>query len=513
MRAIEARAIAVENPALDEAREKFDALADRLHSAETMKMTHAEVEVIVEKDGREVLRLLFQDHLDLRGQARAPVAIEGSDGILRTHHRIDERPLESVFGTVRVQREGVGARGADALHPVDAALNLPHERHSHGVRKLAAEEAAKGSFEETVVSIRKHTGALVAKRQVEQLAIRAAADFDAFYDARKDASRREVAATSSILVISADGKGIPMRMADLREATRKKAEGAKTKLAHRLTKGEKANRKRMACVAAVYTIAPFARTPEDVARDFRPLQVTGKKRPRPENKRVWASVSKEPDEVIAEAFEEALRRDPGRTKSWVVLVDGNKDQLRIVRRLATKHGVKVTIILDVVHVLEYLWKAAYVFHPEASTAAEAWVTERLLRILRGDSSLVAGGIRRSATKRGVGRRAREPADRCANYLLRKKAFLRYDRALAEGQPIATGVIEGACRHLVKDRMEITGARWSLLGAEAILRLRSTRSSADFEEYWGFHLAQEHQRNHSSHYVAGKIPRPNLRIVR
>lgn len=513
MGAMEARAIAVENSALDDARETFDALADRLHSAETMKMTHAEVEALVEEDGREVLRLLFQDHLDLRGQARAPVSLVGSDGIVRTHHRTNERPLESVFGTVSVKREGVGARGVGALHPVDAALNLPEERHSHGVRKLAAEEAAKGSFEETVVSIRKYTGAVVAKRQVEQLAIRSAADFDAFYDARKEASRRDVAAMGPILVISADGKGIPMRMADLREATRKKAEGAKTKLAHRLTKGEKANRKRMACVATVYTIAPFSRTPEDVARDFQPLQVVGKKRPRPENKRVWASVSKEPEEVIGEAFEEALRRDPDRTKSWVVLVDGNKDQLRIVRRLAKQHGVKVTIILDVVHVLEYLWKAAYVFHPEASSEAEAWVTVRLLRILRGDSSLVAGGIRRSATKRGIGRRARKPADQCANYLLRKKAFLRYDTALKEGHPIATGVIEGACRHLVKDRMEITGARWSLQGAEAILQLRSIRSSNDFDEYWNFHLTKELQRNHTSHYAAGKIPRPQLRIVR
>lgn len=513
MGAMEARTIAVENSSLDQAREQFDALADRLHSPEALKMTHAEVESMVTRDGREVLRLLFQDHLELRGQVRGPTAIEGSDGITRTHHRIDERPLESVFGTVTIRREAVGSRGVEALHPVDAALNLPEELHSHGVRRLAAEEAAKGSFEEVVTSIGKNTGALLAKRQAEQLAERAAQDFDAFYDRREEATRREAAAMGPILVISTDGKGIPMRREALRAATRKKAESESRTLAHRLTKGEKPNRKRMASVAAVYTIAPFARTAEDVAKDFRPLQVVGPKRPRPENKRVWASVTKDLEEVVGQAFEEASRRDPDRKKTWVVLVDGNKDQLRIVRRQAKKYGVKVTIILDLVHVLEYLWKAAYVFHPEGSAEAEKWVTERLLRILRGEAGLVAGGIRRSATKRGLKRKARLPADKCAGYLKRKRKFLRYDLALEAGHPIATGVIEGACRHLVRNRLEISGARWSLEGAEAILRLRSLRASGDFDEYWRFHLDEELRRNHLSRYATGKLPRPPLRIVR
>jgi len=95
-------------------------------------------------------------------------------------------------------------------------------------------------------------------------------------------------------------------------------------------------------------------------------------------------------------------------------------------------------------------------------------------------------------------------DKCANYLLKYAEFLRYDQYLVSGLPIATGVIEGACRHLIKDRMDLTGARWSLQGAEAVLRLRSLRSSGDFEEYWRFHEKEELERNHVTRY-AGPIP--------
>lgn len=102
--------------------------------------------------------------------------------------------------------------------------------------------------------------------------------------------------------------------------------------------------------------------------------------------------------------------------------------------------------------------------------AEQWVSERLLEILRGRSSQVAAGIRRSATRRGLGAKVRLPLDKCADYLLKYRDYLRYDQYLAAGLPIATGVIEGACRRLVKDPMGLTGARWRLAGAEAVLTL-------------------------------------------
>ena len=100
---------------------------------------------------------------------------------------------------------------------------------------------------------------------------------------------------------------------------------------------------------------------------------------------------------------------------------------------------------------------------------------------------------------------RKPVDGCADYLLHYRPYLSYDEALAAGLPIATGVIEGACRHLVKDRMNITGARWSLEGGEAVLRLRALRSSGDFDDYWKFHEIREHERNHAAHYADQQVP--------
>ena len=148
--------------------------------------------------------------------------------------------------------------------------------------------------------------------------------------------------------------------------------------------------------------------------------------------------------------------------------------------------MQTTIILDFIHVLEYLWKAAFCFCESGSQQAQQWVRERGLRILQGKSSDVAAGIRRSATLQQLSSSAREKVDKCADYLLKNRAYLHYDQYLLNGYPIATGVIEGACRHLIKDRMDITGARWRLDRAEAVLRIRALRSSGDFDEYWSFH---------------------------
>jgi hypothetical protein len=483
------------------ARAQFEGVVTALRSERALGLEHAALETMLEEQGREVVRQLFQGHLELRHlkEQRAPVT--GADGVVRTHVRASARPLVTLFGPVRVVRDQVGARGEESLHPLDAELNLPEERQSHGVQRRVAQEAAKGSFDEVVKTMAETTGALVSKRQAEELSRRAAVDFDAFYEARP----AQRAADSDLLVQSFDGKGIVVRTEDLREATKKAATAGQHKLQKRLTKGEKRNRKRMAEVAAVYDIAPHPRTVEDVIAELRPVHAVRPERPRPTDKRVWASVKKGLDEVVTEGFDEAERRDPEHRRRWVALVDGNRQQIAQIRTEAARRGVAVTLILDFIHVAEYLWKAAYCFVREATTEAEAWVSARLAEVLRGKSSEVAAGITRSATMRKLPKDKRASADKCAAYLVANRALLRYDEALAAGLPIATGVIEGACRHLVKDRMDITGARWSLDGAEAVLRLRALRSSHDFDAYWCFHLARERDRNHLSRYE-GHSPR-------
>lgn len=249
------------------------------------------------------------------------------------------------------------------------------------MRRLVAKEVAKSSFDEVVETVRDFTATTVGKRQVEEMAIRAAQDFDAFYEHR--AASRDHA--QDLLVISTDGKGIVMRHEDLREGTRLKAEQSAHKLSTRLTPGEKANRKRMAQVATVYSIAPFVRSPSDILHSLRDATEVNTKRPRPAQKRVWASVEKSSRSVIREAFEEAGRRDPDRKRRWVVLVDGEKSQLRAVKAEAKRLGVEVTIIADVIHVLEYQWSAARALFDGSNAKAEKWVADRLQALLTGKS--------------------------------------------------------------------------------------------------------------------------------
>jgi hypothetical protein len=484
------------------ARDDLESIIAFLRSGEAAEMSHSDLERLVRERGHELLRKLLQAHVDSRGPGEAVGSVRGADGVERNQQRSHERGLATIFGEIRVQRLGYGAEGADSLHPLDAELNLPRERYSFELRRTAAVEVSKGAFDEAVASLARHTGAKVAKRQVEELARRAAEDFDAFYGQRAPPAGDR---SASVLVITADGKGVVMLRRDLREATQKAAEKASRRLGKRLTKGEKRNRKRMATVAAVYTVKPFVRQAEDVIRVLAPHDEREKdERPRPQDKRVWASLAKEPEEVLAETFAEAERRDPSHRKSWVALVDGNTTQLEILRKLAGQHRVELTIVLDFIHVCEYVWKASLGFYEETDPARQAWVQERLLRILRGEAALVAAGMRRSATRRELKPDKRENVDRCADYLLHHAPHLHYHEYLAAGFPIATGVIEGACRHLVSDRMDVTGARWSLAGAEAVLRLRALRSSGDFEEYWRFHERREYERNHASRYADRKV---------
>ncbi len=251
----------------------------------------------------------------------------------------------------------------------------------------------------------------------------------------------------------------------------------------------------MATVASVYSVPQFKRRAEDIIG----ARHEELERPAISNKRVWADIRQDAKTVIGSAFSEASGRDPEGLREWVVLVDGEERQLDYTKAAAKQAGVEVTIVLDFVHVLEYVWKAAFCFFAPGSDAAEAWVREQGLRILQGQARDVAAGIRRRATEYKLSSSEREKADKCSDYLLKYRPYLQYNQYLELGYPIATGVIEGACRHLVKDRMDITGARWRLERAEAVLRLRAFRASGDFDEYWQFHKLQEFQRNHANKF--------------
>jgi hypothetical protein len=473
------------------------ALVAELQAPEAAGLTAYELEQFVADRGREVLRQLLQDRLNLRAareeqparEQRAPAV--GADGITRTRVETGHRRLlATLFGTVQVTRCAWRRPGAGNLYPADAALSLPASRHSHTLARLAALEAVRGSFETAHAAITGRCGPVIGKRQIEQAVVNAAGDIPAFYAARIPMP----CTASTLLVISADAKGIVMRPGALRPATARAA-ARQGRMRTRLTAGEKPNRKRMATLACVYDAEPAPRRPHDVIAPPGGRHGHRKLRPRPKARAKWlaGSVEHDPAEVIAAAFGQAGARDPQHRRTWVVLVDGACHQLDLIRAEAARRGIAINIVIDFVHVLEYLWKAAWSLHPAGDPAAEDWVAVKALAVLAGASARVAADISAEADAAGLTAAQRNGADTCVRYLTGKQEFLHYDQALAAGWPIATGVIEGACRHLIGDRLDITGARWGLDGAEAILTLRAVISNGDFEEYWRFHLAREHQR--------------------
>jgi hypothetical protein len=400
------------------------------------------------------------------------------------------RLLATLSGTVRVTRCAWRRPGVPNLCPADAALSLPACRPSYALARLAAVEAVRGSFETAHAAITRRCGPVMGKRQVEQAVIAAAGDIAGFY-----AARIPVPCTAStLLVLSADAKGIVMRPQALRPATAKAA-ARQSRMRTRLAAGEKSSRKRMATLTCVYDTEPSPRRPHDIIAPPGGRHGHRTLRPRPKATAKWlaGSVVHDPASMIAAAFDQAGARDPQHQRTWVILVDGAEHQLDLIRAEAARRDVTIHIVIDLIHVLEYIWKAAWSLHPAGDPAAEDWVAVKALAVLAGDSARVAAEITAEADAASLTSAQRTGADACVRYLTSKDEYLRYDQALAAGWPIATGVIEGACRHLIGDRLDITGARWGLPGAEAILTLRAVISNGDFDDYWRYHLTREHQR--------------------
>src|SRR5215467_13311699 len=467
---------------------EFSLLESWLTSSGALQLPLHQIESQQQARGREVQRLLLQAHLQHRGNGDVGFALllELPDGeVLYSHRRLSNRSLTTVFGTVELVRMGYCRDGAPSIYPLDRALALPARSFSYELQRRLVKAAAQNPFLESVQTIAELTGVSISKRSLEEILPDAARDFDAFYR-----QRSAVHATGSILVAAVDGKGIPMV----------KPGGARP--AARLTKGQKANKKRMATVATVFTRAPWVRTPQQVIESLFPTHRRAASDepapPRPENKRVWASLLKGKTAVIQEVAEEMDRRDPLRSLTRLALTDGERAlQIRVDRKL------NVTLILDLMHALEKLWKAAYVFHAEGSLAADLWVLDRTLRILFGEVGQVVKGIRQSISKRTLSGPKRKTLNAVANYLYRNRARMRYDEYLANGWPIASGPVEGACKNLIKDRMERSGMRWTEPMAEALVQLRAIYLSGDFDRYWEFHIEQDQRRLYPAWTVVPK----------
>jgi hypothetical protein len=449
------------------AEKKFSEMIDFLQRDESRMLHLSGIEGYLLHDGRDLLRHMLEAHLADRGDGDIGMSVMGADGITRKRNRLRTIRIKTMFGKVNITRRAYSHEHVVSLFPLDALLNLSRLHISYTLQQYLILELLKNSFHESLDSIVRWTGVRITEKQAKDIIDDGALEFTEFYKniCKKE---RKNARKCPLLILTSDGKGVVMRKSDLRCATRKKArQNSAVNLPTKRT-SERKHCKRMATVASVYETERYIRTPVDIVQAFFPAFREDRprvRRPKPQAKRIWASLRNPPEDVIGEIFSEALRRDPDRKKEWVVCVDGDLPQIAHFKNLSLKFDAPITIVCDIVHVLEYLWKAGKVLQSEEKI--EEWVVKKLSQILAGNSKQVAAGMRRSATLLRLTKPVRKPVDNCVRYLTNHAPCLCYDDYLQTGYPVATGIIEGTCRYLVKDRMEITGARWSLEGAEAL----------------------------------------------
>jgi hypothetical protein len=466
--------------AQQEARDRFSSLECWLSSAQALTLPLHLVEQQQQIKGRQVQRLLLQAHVQQRGTGDVGPALQvlqASSCSLFTHRRLQRRTLNTIFGPIHIDRIGYSHPGQPSIHPLDEALQLPARSFSYELQKRLVQAAVQGPLRESIDRILDITGLTVPMRSLQQLLQDAAQDCDAFY-AQRPADPSSPAA--SILVVAVDCKGIPI------------VKPPRNERSVRRTKGQKAKLKKMATVAAGCTRQPWMRTPEQVVESlFRVHTKTHNDQsppPQPENQRVWASLVKGKAAVVDEMVAAVHRRDPDARLTLVALTDGERAlQILVAQKL------NVILILDLLHVMEKVWKAAHVFHPEGTPDAEIYARLMTHRILAGNVGQVVKGLRQTVTQRSLSGSQAKLLLSVAAYFHRNRDRMRYNDYLAPGLPIASGSVEGACKNLIKDRMERSGMRWTQLMAEAVVKLRALYLSGDFDTYWNFHIREDQQR--------------------
>lgn len=484
-----------------EATEVFAELLDWAYAQRDSSRTLDQLERGLSSRGPELLRRVLQRLLEAKAE-RQPRSEGSGPGRARSHERL----IESEFGEVYFRRLGEPAPdGSASLFALDAELNLPPERYSLTVREQVgrglAQQPASGMLPDL-----KARGVHVPRRQAQQLAVAAARDVAAFY-AQRPVAVNDTAAVETWLVGSHDSTGVLMRPEALRPSTRKKAVQP-TALA---SKGDpmaprplRRHAHRMAAVGCLYDQDPVVRNADDIVVPLgreRPVDQEPLRLRPPRNKQVHASLTKNVRQSVGTLMAQMKRRDPDNQRPKVVLLDGEDKQLCAVKTEAKKLGLTVLIVLDLLHVLHYLWVAGRGLYPKTPSNAQLWVHRVLRLLLTEPPAVVLAFLRTELRVRAPSKTGRRKLRKCLRYLSNHADHIHYADYLARGLPIATGVIEGACRSLVKDRMAVTGARWGLEGAEAVLLLRAVLKNGDWDAYMAYHRQCEFSRNHGQRRAA------------
>lgn len=487
---------------IDEGLKTFWSVVEQMqHAAQQQQPIH-QVEQTLFRNLLVIGHWLLQAFLDLAGTGDVGPTLTiageapGDQGQeLPRLEPLHKRPYLSIFGALDIERTCYGHDRVQAA-PLDAQLHLPHRQYSYLLQQWLGSFVVDDAHAEAVRKLGTILGLEIAVKASEDLNREQASDVVVFQDRL---AVPEAAAEGPLLVVTADCKGVPL----VRKALPPK-EATETPLpagAHaRRGKGEKANKKKMAAVGAVYTIEPFVRTADDVIEEVMRKEARAR-RPRPQNKRVRAELLVGKVALFLWLADEVIRRNPQGSKPVIFLSDGEQ---ALHDRQSEYLPENVVCILDLFHVLERLWKVAWCFFEEKTQkrAAHQWVEERLKRLLEGKVVAVIRGLRYQATQHGLKGPKRKTVQDAADYFEGNRDRMKYDAYLAAGYPVGSGVVEGACRHLVKDRMERTGMRWLPSGAQAMLDLRATYLNGDWEAFWIFHVAQEDERLYGGIREAG-----------
>jgi hypothetical protein len=426
--------------------------------------------------GAALLRLFFVTHAAVR--PAEPVTTP--DGTRLTYH--DQRPTTyySVFGKVRFGRHYFTAPGQVGICPLDAELSLPARCYSDLLREWVAYGTADASYRESQTVIERILGLSLSVQAIEASVADTTGEVTAFYAQMADPPAPVPEAT--ILVVQADGKGVPM------------VQPAPVTPPVRLGKGQKRGKKKEAVVTGFYMIAPHQRTPQEVVAAL--LQDPGRPevetRPTPVGKELHATLEGK-SVAMARLVQRVAQQEGPQIQHRVALTDGAE----ALQQQVVTHVPEHTLVLDIIHATEYLWDTANFLLGETHPHRTVWVRSYLEPLVAGQTDAVLVALEAEADDPTYTATQRRAVRRTVGYYRRNRSYMRYDEYLAQGWPIGTGVIEGACGHLVKDRLEQSGMRWTKAGAQAVLDLRAVRINGQWDRYWQFHRQQQHQRLYHS----------------
>lgn len=468
---------------IQDVRVQFEQLLDFVTGDEARYATADQIErglfKLLVQLGYKLLQLFFM----MRSETSSREPLRIADNQVLRYHREATRHYYSIFGKLNFVRPYFYKKGVGQQIPLDEALSLGADGHSDLLRELCDYLGIGTVYSKTADVFKRLLGLSLSTHDLQHNVIEDASDVLDYYD-QKAPPIPVLGAT--ILVAQADGKGVPMILESEDENEPKPV---------RLGKGQKRGHKKEAIVTSAYTIVPMIRTPQEVVESFFDLsraefavEKQKQDRPKPQNKHTWATLDGK-DSALSRLTKHIQALNGSHIQQRVALSDGCEAlQLRL---LAYLHGF--TLVLDFIHASEYLWDVANALLGETNPERMAWMSQRTLLMLSGKTDQLIAEFRKHAQAADTSATQRTQLDKTANYFERNLPYMDYPTYLAKGWPIASGVIEGACRHFVKDRCELSGMRWSQTGAEGLLRLRAVAENDNWDEYHTYRKQQRHLR--------------------